>query len=98
MESDRWVRMKGSKWLLVFQICIGLLFGISLIKQEEYNDKLNQTAYASSLMKYANCEIKESEEINIFQNVNKQLINTKEEEHELLTKSKRKKILVTGDK
>lgn len=84
--------------LFVILICIGLLLGISLMKQVEYNDKLSHTKKATMITEYGQCTIKSCVVKEVFLNVDKQAFDSTINEQELLAKSVRERIMVTGER
>lgn len=79
------------------QFCIGLLLGISLIMQVEYSEKSSQKDKSSIIREYSNLVNNIFENNETFLNVSKRKNSIQSNETELLTKSKREKVLVTED-
>lgn len=87
--------MNKGRILLIIQLCIGLILGISLIMQVEYSKNKAYEKSTSILGAFNQIQIKEFEPNDVFANVDPQIRSMIGNEQEMLAKSKKEKIMVT---
>lgn len=83
---------------LILQAILGLLVGLSLIKQDEYYKKLALNQNVAIKMKYCNAINVDYEEKGYFTKILSKKCNKSSTVDEWLTKSKREKIVVMEKK